>query len=331
MAPGRFLSRLAKRTTALPVIVLFFALLAVNSLIMPGALSRTFLVSFLNANTAVICLAMGASVIIIAGELDISLGPMVSVANVLLIKLLAAGVHYAAAIAATVLATTAMGLLNGALVAVLRGSSLLITFAASTVYGGIALLIMPVPGGAVAREMSAFYNSSLFGVPATAAFILLPYAVWKVYKLTPHGIRLYAAGSSPAKAYSSAVNVAAEKMFAYGFGGFSAGIGAVALTSAIGSGDPLIGAQMSMMAISAAVIGGVSLSGGSGDVTGGIFGSLFLGLITVCVLSSNITSFLQQFVSGMILLLGMIGAMVFTRRRGGKTGRGADGGRGGGA
>jgi len=290
---------------------------------MPGALTRSFLVSFLNTNTAVICLTIGASAVIIAGELDISLGPMVSVANVMLIKLLAAGVHPAAAVVTTVAATTAMGLLNGTLVAVLRGSSLLTTFATSTVYSGIALLVMPVPGGSVARGMTSFYNSSFLGIPATVLFILVPYLIWKIYKRTPHGIRLYASGNNPAKAYASGVNVQGEKLFAYGFAGFSAGIGAVALTSSIGAGDPLIGAQMSMMAISAAVIGGVSLSGGYGDVTGGIFGSLFLGLITVSVLSSNISSFLQQFVSGMILLLGMIGAMIFTLRRGEKASQGA--------
>ncbi|MDR1611560.1 MAG: ABC transporter permease [Planctomycetota bacterium] len=328
MALARFLAKNVKRTTALPAVLLFFTLLTVNFFIMPGALSRSFLVSFLNTNTAVICLTMGASVVIIAGGIDISLGPMVSVANVMLIKLLAAGTHYSAAIPLTVLATTAMGLLNGVLVAVLRGSSLLTTFAASTVYSGIALLVMPVPGGSVAREMTAFYNGSLLGIPATVFFILAPYVVWKAFKRTPHGIRLYAAGNNPAKAYSSAVNVPAEKLFAFGFAGFSAGIGTVALTSSIGSGDPLIGAQMSMMAISAAVIGGVSLSGGYGDITGGIFGSLFLGLITVIVLSSNISSFLQQFVSGVILLLGMIGAMLFTMRRGEKARRSAD--RGGG-
>lgn len=324
MTLGRFIARRLGKTTALPAVLLFLALMVVNSFVMPGALTRSFLVSFLNTNTAVICLTIGASAVIIAGELDISLGPMVSVANVLLIKLLAADIHPLAAIAATVAATTAMGLLNGVLVAILRGSSLLTTFATSTVYSGIALLVMPVPGGSVAREMTTFYNASFLGIPATVVFILIPYVVWKIYKRTPHGIRLYAAGNNPAKAYASAVNVQAEKLFAYGFAGFSAGIGAVALTSSIGAGDPLIGAQMSMMAISAAVIGGVSLSGGYGDVTGGIFGSLFLGLITVLVLSSNISSFLQQFVSGMILLLGMIGAMVFTMRRSEKARRGAE-------
>ncbi|MCC8179434.1 MAG: ABC transporter permease, partial [Planctomycetes bacterium] len=284
----------------------------VISFIMPNSMTRNFLVAFLNTNTAAICLTIGASAVLIAGELDISLGPMVSVANVMLIKLLAGGMHYTAAIALVIASTTAMGLLNGCLVAVLRGSSLLTTFATSTVYSGIALLVMPVPGGSVAREMTRFYNSSFLGIPATVLFILVPYVIWKLYKRTPHGGKLYAAGCDPAKAFASGVNVAGEKLFAFGFAGFSAGMGAVALTSAVGAGDPLIGAQLSMMAVSAAVIGGVSLSGGYGDITGGIFGSLFLGLITVSVLSSNVSSFMQQLVSGLILLFGMVGAMMYS-------------------
>jgi ribose transport system permease protein len=104
-------------------------------------LSNTFLVSFLNTNTAVICLSIGASAIIISGEIDISLGAMVSVINVFLIKMQAVHMPFQIAVLLALLASMVMGLLNGFLVAVLRGSSLLMTFATSKIFGGLALLI----------------------------------------------------------------------------------------------------------------------------------------------------------------------------------------------
>lgn len=307
-----------RKMSAMPAIVLFFSLLIINSFIMTNALSRSFLVSFLNNMTPVMCIAIGTSVVIICGEIDISLGAMLSVANVMLIKLIEIGIPYQGAIVLVLLATMAMGLLNGFLIAVMRGSALLTTFATSTIYSGLALLIMPAPGGSVAREMSRFFNGSFLGIPATVLFFMIPYVMWKVYKRTIHGMKLYAVGCSRGKAYASGVNVTYEKLFAFVFAGFCAGMGALALTSSLGAGDALIGATMSMTAISAAVIGGVSLSGGSGDVTGSMFGSLFLGIIIVAVLSLNVSPFVQQLASGLILLFGMLGAMAFSVKNGRK-------------
>jgi ribose transport system permease protein len=147
-------------------------------------------------------------------------------------------------------------------------------------------------------------------------FILVPYIIWKIFKATPHGVRLYASGQNQNKAFASGVNVTGEKLFAMIFGGLCSGIGGIALTSSIGAGDPLIGSALAMTALSAAVIGGVSLSGGYGDAGGGIFACLFLGLITVLVLSAGVNAYMQQFVSALILLVGIIGAVTFKQIRG---------------
>ncbi|MDR2109687.1 MAG: hypothetical protein LBP32_00105, partial [Spirochaetaceae bacterium] len=174
---------------------------------------------------------------------------------------------------------------------------------------------MPIPGGSIARELSRFYRSRFLGVPATVLFILAPYLIWKVYKATPHGPRLYAVGCNQNKAFATGVNVMGEKLFAMVFAGLCSGIGAIALTSSIGAGDPLIGSALAMTALSAAVIGGVSLSGGYGDAGGGIFACLFLGFITVLVLSAKINAYMQQFFSALILLAGIMGALMFSRVR----------------
>jgi ribose transport system permease protein len=305
----------AKDFSSFPAVVLFIILFIINIFVMNNMLSNTFLVSFLNTNTAVICLSIGASAVIISGEIDISLGAMVSVINVLLIKMQVAQIPFQTAVLLALLAAMLMGFLNGFLVAVLRGSSLLMTFATSKIFGGLALLIMPVPGGSIARQLSRFYRGKFLGIPATLLFILVPYIIWKIFKATSHGTHLYATGQDRNKAFTSGVNVIGEKLFAMIFAGLCAGIGGVALTSSIGAGDPLIGSALAMTALSAAVIGGVSLSGGYGDVGGGIFACLFLGLITVLVLSAGVNAYMQQFVSALILLVGIIGAIAFKQIR----------------
>jgi ribose transport system permease protein len=300
--------------TALPAIILFIVLFFINAIFMQGALSYNFFVNFLNTNTAVICLAIGVSVVIITGEIDISMGAMVSVANVLLIRLTSMGMSFQLAIVLAVLTTVSMGLINGFLVAGFRGSSLLITFSTSKIFSGLALIIQPVPGGRVPRIFTSFYRSRILGViPVTLLFIVIPYVIWKIYKNTPHGSRLNAVGVSQQKAYASGVSVFGEKLFAFIFAGFATSMGAIAVTLSVGAGDALIGSSLSMTALSAAVIGGVSLSGGYGDITGGIFASLFLALITVLVMTANVNSYMQQFVSAFILLVGLIGAITFSK------------------
>jgi ribose transport system permease protein len=104
-------------------------------------------------------------------------------------------------------------------------------------------------------------------------------------------------------------------MFVYCFAGFCAGIGALAITCMVGGGDPLIGSTVVMTAISAAVIGGVSLSGGRGDIAGGIFGCLFLGLLTNIVVSMRLDVFSQGLLTAVILLLGILVAVAVGTKR----------------
>jgi ribose transport system permease protein len=105
------------------------------------------------------------------------------------------------------------------------------------------------------------------------------------------------------------------KVFAYCFAGFTAGTGALAVTCMLQGGNPLLGAAMSMTAVSAVVIGGVSLSGGKGDVGGGIFGCLFLFMLTNIIISMRINTFWQELLKTLILLISIIVSVVLSNER----------------
>ncbi|MDR1506370.1 MAG: ABC transporter permease [Treponema sp.] len=272
--------------------------------------------SFLNSNITVLCICIGEAVVILTGGIDISIGPLVSLCNVLVVKLIGGGMPVCAAIIVMLLVSVGSGALNGFMVGVMRINPLLTTYATSIIYGGLALVVTRTPIYLKTTMLSDFYGTRIFGVvPVTVVFILVPYFLWKIYKCTPAGIKIYAVGENELSAYCSGVNVVMTKMFAYCFAGFTTGIGALAITCMIQGGNPLLGASMSMTAVSAVVIGGVSLSGGKGDVGGGIFGCLFLFMLTNIIISMGINTFWQELLKTLILLTSVVVSVVISSER----------------
>jgi ribose transport system permease protein len=299
--------------SALPA--LFLMALAFIIISFTDKVSSSYIGSFLSTNTAVICVGIGASVVIISGGIDISLGALVSLCNVVAVQLMMNGVPYYWAVLLVLIMSVAAGALNGLIVSVLKIPALLATYATQTMFAGLALLVMKTPGGKIAKELVTFFYTKLFGViPMAALFILVPIVVWKLYKRSPAGIGFYALGCNETKAYLSGINVRRHRMFAYCFAGFATGVGALAMTCYVGAGDPDIGTSLIMTAISAAVIGGVSLSGGYGDVAGGIFGCIFFGLLTNMIVGFRVDAFSQNLLKAVILLLGVLSAISVVRK-----------------
>lgn len=292
---------------ALMLLVVFIIISAINT---KNFFGGGFLTGFFDANIPLICVAVGVGVVLIGGGIDISLGSIVSLVNVVIVTLIGKGVGLAPAIACGLLVGTLAGAINGAIVAYLRITPLLTTFATSSVYLGLALWILPSPGGMVPINFVMWYIGKTAGIPTALVFLLIGLVLWLVLKNTKAGVWIYAVGENGLKSYLSAVPVDGVNAFVYTFAGFMSALGAVALTANVGAGDPLVGSTFSMMAIASCVIGGISLSGGVGDVVGAIFGAMFLGLVTNTVLSAVSNPFFQNFYSGLILLLGVIGSVL---------------------
>lgn len=296
--------------SAFPSLVLFVAFIVINGIINHG-LSVSFFKSFIATNAGAICLAIGVTAAILAGGIDISLGSIVSLVNVVIVTLCGKGMPVPQAAMIGLAVSVACGVFNGFLVGVMRITPLLTTFATSTAYAGIALWIMPNPGGSIDFSFSDWYGSYFLGfIPMPVAMILILVVIWVIFQRTPAGTHLYAVGQDPRKAYASGINVYGLKFFVHTFAGLSAGIAGVCLSANICAGSPTIGSTMSMNSIAAAVIGGVSLNGGIGNIWGAIFGSGFLSILISIVVSANLSSYVQSFVQGLILLLGIIFSVI---------------------
>ena len=296
--------------SAFPSMLLFLVFLGINALI-SGGLKASFFGSFISTNAGAICVAIGVTATILVAGTDISLGSIVSLVNVVIVTLYGKGLSVPAAALCGILVALACGMVNGFIVGVMRVNPLLTTFATSTAFAGIALWIMPFPGGYIDFSFSDWYSGKLFGlIPTPVCLILILVLIWVIFMKMPYGTHLFALGRNVNKAYASGINVPALRFFVHTFAGLAAGIAGICLSANICAGSPTLGASMSMNSIAAAVIGGVSLNGGVGNIWGGIFGAAFLSILTSIVVSANLSSYVQSFIQGLILLVGIIFSVV---------------------
>lgn len=298
---------------SLPAIILLAILFAYNGVLNPGFFKKSTFFAFLLSSTPMVCVVIGVCTCKIVGGIDISLGNLLSLINVTMAYLFTNTELPSAVIILVGLAIgLAGGLLNGVCIGILRVNPLLATFATSSVYWGLALWIMPTPGGyGVPSQLISFVNRSHFGILPTAVIALvLLVAIWLLYMKSIYGISVYGIGGNEQSAYVTGMSVSRNKVLAHLFGGFCAFVGAMVATGLIASGDPNLGYEFSLKAVTAVVIGGVALSGGEGDIWGALAGGFFLSTILIAIISSKVPTFAQNFANYSIMLLGLVLAVL---------------------
>jgi ribose transport system permease protein len=300
--------------TSFPSLALIIVLALIDSFLIPHFFHLSYISSFFTSYAPLIIVAMAQTIVLLGRGIDLSVGGTISLVNVIIVTLVGHGWSFASAVTVAILAGVGIGVLNGVVIGFLRVTPLLATLATTSVAAGAALWIMPFPSGSVPTEYVMWYQSNVLGfLPAPLIFVILAILIWLVWKVTPAGLQLYAMGRDMHKTYVSGVPVVWIQFFTYFSSGLISAIAAVALTGNTGAGDPLLGETYTLFSVAAAVIGGVSLMGGSGDVFGAIFGSIFLGLAFSLVFAIQIPSFYQDLTSGVIVLLGIIGAALMKK------------------
>lgn len=265
--------------------------------------------------------AMAQGVIVISGGIDLSLGAMIAVINVL-----AASLMETASFATSLLIAVGLmgvgvviGAINGGLIVLTGVPDIVVTLAMSFVWGGVALLIMRTPGGGSPIEFQAL-GTGVFGsewIPAGAVVIALVLAlVWIPIRWRRPGFAIYAVGSHRDRAYLSGVNVATTRVLAYAVGGFFAAMGGLAATATTGVGTPYAGTFITLNSVAAIVLGGVSLAGGKGGVVGPVAAAFCLTLVPSIMVFQGIDPNYGQVIQGaLIVLVVMLGGLLLLRER----------------
>lgn len=294
---------------------LFALLLLVITLLINLSLqANLFALTTINRNLAnllpMMVLVVGQTVVIIGGGIDLSVGAVVTLGNAILATRILSDATPGdiwLAIGLTCGAGLLAGLVNGLCVAYLRLQPIVTTYATSFIFNGIALLILPRPGGDLTRDLRTLYLSTPGNIPFTLWMALLIMAIWLLVRGTRYAQFLFATGGKPDAAYFTGVPVNFVRFSTYLWSGLFAALAALALTVSTRTGTPHLGDSMTLQSIVAVVLGGTRLSGGQGGVVGSLIGVVILGVITNIISFANVPSWSQTLVNALIIIGALIG------------------------
>jgi ribose transport system permease protein len=265
--------------------------------------------------------AMAQAVIVISGGIDLSLGVVVAVINVIAASLMehaSLGTSLLIAVG-LMLVGVLIGAINGGLIVLTGVPDIVVTLAMSFVWGGVALLIMRTPGGGSPTDYQALGTGTFISawIPAGAVVVAVVLAaVWLPLRWRRPGFAIYAIGSNRERAYLSGVNVGFTRVLAYGIGGFFAAMGGLAATATTGIGTPYAGNFITLNSVAAVVLGGVSLAGGKGGVVGPVAAAFCLTLVPSIMVFQGIDPNYGQVIQGaLIVVVVMLGGLLLLRGR----------------
>ena len=254
------------------------------------------------------CAAAAQAIVVISGGIDLSIGSVMAVANVLAARTMnEASFGQSLWLALAILAAGAIiGAVNGLLVIVSRVPDVIVTLTSGFIWGGVALLILEKPGGGAPPEFGNLGTGTLITEWLSNSLVLLVMAValvWIPVRMSRTGLRIYATGSDKIAAFRSGVNFEVARLMAYILGGLFSAIGGLGLTMTTGIGSPHAGVLYTLSGLAAVVIGGVSLTGGRGGIVGPVIAAFVLTLIPADLIFLNIDPNFGQVIQGTLIVL----------------------------
>ncbi len=308
-APRQWRSTLARAATTNGLLVVLLIWVVILALATDGFATRTNILLVLRQSSTIGVVAIGATLVILLGEIDLSLGAIVSVSGVIAAKLLLdAGLPTAVAAAAAVAVGAGCGLVNGLLVTVLRINSFMATLATMTVLGGAAFLLTAgrTLFGDPLTGLVFLSNGYIAGVPFPVIVLFLGYlAAWVMLTRTGYGARLYAVGNNARASFLAGIRVDLVKTATFGLAGALAGFGGLMQVSRLNAASGGLGTDLLFPVITAVVLGGVSLTGGRGRIGDVLVASIFLATINNGLILLGVSGYTQQVVSGAILVVAL--------------------------
>src|SRR5258708_2317058 len=306
---ARRIANLFRGAPYLLSLLLFLTSLVLIAYFQPTYFRPFNLVNNLRSILPLVFVTIAQTIVVISGGIDLSVGPLLTLASVTAVQLFSVGnpiIGGWAAIPAALGIALAAGALNGYAVAFLRLHPIVATFATSFLWSGLALWVLPVAGGSVPSELSKIVRYNFF-IPFGVAVLLCLTLVWLFFNHLRICRYIYAVGGNPGAAHLSGIPVAKAKFIAFILAGGLTGIAAILLVADIGTGDPLIGSPYTLFSVVALVIGGTRLSCGQSRIIGSIFCGLSLGLLRNLVFDLNIPYLCQPRFDGSNALLALAG------------------------
>jgi ribose transport system permease protein len=273
--------------------------------------------SVIRQTSVITIMAMGMTVVIASGGIDLSVGSMIGLTGVCGAMLIAAHFSTTAALIGAIGAGALAGLINGAAIALLRIPPFIATLGALGIYRGLTLIITGgLPIANLSRNFGVLANGTVLRVIPVPLLFVVAVAVFihVILSRTRLGRYSYAMGSNVEAARCSGIELGKYMVLIYALGGALAGLAGMIEAARLVTGQPTAGDGYELRVIAAVVIGGGSLNGGRGTVAGTIVGSLIMALLSNGCNLLGVSPFLQQVIIGVVIVLAVT-LDEFQRRR----------------
>lgn len=254
-------------------------------------------------------ISVGMMCVLLTGGIDLSVGSIVALSGIVATTFAHPGEYpVIVPVILGILAGAACGVVNGTLVAFLNLPAFIATLGMLSVASGVALVLSKGrPISNLSAQFRYIGGGTILGLPILIYILAAVFLVgYLILSWTKFGRYLYAIGGNEEAAKASGLSVARIKLFVYMISGICAGLAGTVLASRINAGQPNSGEGYELDAIAAVVIGGTSLNGGIGKVSGTILGVLIVGVINNGMDLLNISSYYQKIVKGSIIVLAVL-------------------------
>lgn len=290
----------------LMAVVLVFALLADD----PSRYLSTFNLRIVLSQTVIVALgAIGMTMIVVSGGIDLSVGATIALTGVITALAIGAGWPPALALMAAVVAGSGVGMINGIVITTLRVVPFIVTLGMLGIARGVAKWLAHE---ATVNVPTTWVNDLLVTFPKQS-WLVLPIGVWATLLLavlvalvlnrTVFGRRLFAMGSNEAAARACGINTKRLKIATYSAAGCLFGLTGAMQMSRLRQGDPTVANGAELDIIAAVVIGGGSLSGGEGSITGSLIGALIMAFLRNGCQQMGWPNYIQEIIIGVIIVL----------------------------
>ncbi|WED25783.1 ABC transporter permease [Vibrio sp. DW001] len=302
MPKFKFNLRDAGTVIGLLIIVIVFSVLSPVFFTMPN------IMNILQQSSLNALIALGMTLVIISGGIDLSVGPTAALSAVLGATLMISGVPLPIAIIGTLCVGAFCGFFSGFLVAYAGLQAFIVTLGGLSLFRAIALLFTggnPVFG--IPLEFRMFINNDLLGIPVPVVIVaIIAFFLWVVMNKTPLGVYILAIGGNEEAARVAGVPVKKTKVVVFMISGTLAALSSLILVGRLAAAEPTMGQLWELDAIAAAAIGGASLMGGKGSIVGTIIGAIILGSLRNGLTLMNVQAFWQLGATGIIIIFAML-------------------------
>lgn len=300
------------------VVVIFLAITLLVALLTGGqSLKSSNIMNILTQTTTTGLMAIGMSLVIIDRGIDLSVGGVAALSSAIgAICMTRLAVPWEICVAVILAIGAAVGLVNGLAIAVLRMPPFICTMATLQMSRGMAHFIL---GGTTVfglpQRHAVFGQGRILGFPVSVLILAAAcVAAAVLLRYSRFGRELYAMGGNPRAAWIAGINVIKNRMLIYVMSGVLAAVAALIITSRIMCAQVTIGNGSELDAIAAAVIGGVSMAGGEGNVVGAVIGALVIVIINNGLNLLGVSPYIQTAIRGLVIFVA-IAADVIRRRK----------------